>query len=155
MLVDASCWFDILKQILIVLTDFQSWCFLLLNSWKKSFYQTLKKDGKGWVLCITFMNLSLIVKDAPIWTWFLLNMPPKWKLELTLVLLCWLDCTDGQFILFQNMLRFLMVGITGLIVLAIPNFANLMALVGATCCTLLAFILPGLFHIQIYRKYKG
>lgn len=54
-----------------------------------------------------------------------------------------------------NILRFLMVGITGLIVLAIPNFANLMALVGATCCTLLAFILPGLFHIQIYRKYKG
>ncbi|KAK2170514.1 hypothetical protein LSH36_2g01039 [Paralvinella palmiformis] len=54
-----------------------------------------------------------------------------------------------------NVLRFLMVGITGLIVLAIPNFANLMALVGATCCTLLAFILPGLFHLQIYKKYKG
>lgn len=54
-----------------------------------------------------------------------------------------------------NFLRFAMVALTGLIVLAIPSFSNLMALVGATCCTMLAFTLPGLFHIQLARKYKG
>ena len=43
-----------------------------------------------------------------------------------------------------------MVLLSGGVVLAIPNFANLMALVGATCCTLLAFTLPGLFHLKIF-----
>ncbi|KAK2188576.1 hypothetical protein NP493_128g04002 [Ridgeia piscesae] len=50
-----------------------------------------------------------------------------------------------------NLLRFGMVFVTGLVVLAVPNFANLMALVGASCCTMLAFVLPGLFHMQIHR----
>jgi proton-coupled amino acid transporter len=44
-----------------------------------------------------------------------------------------------------------MVILTGFVVLAIPNFANLMALVGASCCTLLVFILPGLFHYNIFK----
>ncbi|CAE1281049.1 SLC36A [Acanthosepion pharaonis] len=50
-----------------------------------------------------------------------------------------------------NVLRFIVVLSTGVIVIAIPNFANLMALIGASCCTLLAFILPGLFHIIIFK----
>lgn len=50
-----------------------------------------------------------------------------------------------------NVLRVFMVTVTGITVMLIPNFANLMALVGATCCTLLAFILPGLFHMSIYK----
>ena len=50
-----------------------------------------------------------------------------------------------------NMLRAVMVTLTGAIVLAIPNFANLMAIIGSSCCTLLAFILPGVFHLCIYR----
>ncbi|XP_021364351.1 amino acid transporter ANTL1-like isoform X1 [Mizuhopecten yessoensis] len=50
-----------------------------------------------------------------------------------------------------NALRLFMVLVTGLTVTIIPNFANLMALVGATCCTLLAFILPGLFHLSIFK----
>ncbi|XP_072040988.1 uncharacterized protein [Amphiura filiformis] len=41
--------------------------------------------------------------------------------------------------------------LTGVIVVAIPNFTTLMALVGATCCTLLAFILPGIFHMRIFK----
>ncbi|XP_071786966.1 uncharacterized protein [Asterias amurensis] len=51
-----------------------------------------------------------------------------------------------------NMLRSAMVLITGLVVILIPNIATLMALVGATCCTLLAFILPGLFHMEIFKE---
>ncbi|KAL8570274.1 hypothetical protein ACOMHN_011296 [Nucella lapillus] len=50
-----------------------------------------------------------------------------------------------------NLLRFCLVVLTGFVVLAVPNFANLMALVGASCCTLLAFILPGIFHMNIFR----
>jgi len=41
---------------------------------------------------------------------------------------------------------------TGLIVLKVPNFGQLMALVGASCCTLLAFIMPALCHLVLFRK---
>ncbi|CAI9744460.1 Hypothetical predicted protein [Octopus vulgaris] len=51
-----------------------------------------------------------------------------------------------------NILRMLLVLLTGLVVITIPDFANLMALIGATCCTLLAFILPGLFHFIIFKE---
>lgn len=54
-------------------------------------------------------------------------------------------------ILKGNLLRVFTVFMTGCIVLVIPNFANLMALVGATCCTMLAFTLPGLFHMCIFK----
>ncbi|KAL4230317.1 hypothetical protein ACF0H5_010700 [Mactra antiquata] len=50
-----------------------------------------------------------------------------------------------------NVLRISMVLLTGFIVLMIPSFSNIMALVGATCCTLLAFTLPGLFHMSIFK----
>ena len=53
--------------------------------------------------------------------------------------------------LFQNIMRISMVMMTGFVVLIIPSFSNIMALVGATCCTLLAFTLPGLFHMAIMR----
>ncbi|XP_046394418.1 amino acid transporter AVT3B-like [Ischnura elegans] len=56
------------------------------------------------------------------------------------------DITKG------NALRFVVVSMTGMIVIAVPNFGNLMALVGATCCTLLAFILPGIIHLIIFEK---
>ena len=54
--------------------------------------------------------------------------------------------------LVQSVLRTLLVVLTGLVVLAIPKFSTLMALVGSSCCTLLAFILPGLFHWLIFRE---
>ena len=33
-----------------------------------------------------------------------------------------------------------------------PRFADLMALIGATCCTLLAFIMPALCHMALFRR---
>ncbi|XP_070197202.1 uncharacterized protein [Littorina saxatilis] len=57
----------------------------------------------------------------------------------------------AKFVWKANMLRFLVLVLTGFVVLAVPNFANLMALVGASCCTLLAFILPGIFHMNVFR----
>jgi proton-coupled amino acid transporter len=52
-----------------------------------------------------------------------------------------------------NILRGVLVGVTGLIVIAIPNFSVLMALVGSTCCTLLAFILPAILHLLLFESY--
>ncbi len=46
-----------------------------------------------------------------------------------------------------------MVILTGAIVLAVPNFANMMALVGATCCTMIAFVLPGIFHMKLFKGF--
>lgn len=51
-----------------------------------------------------------------------------------------------------NVLRFVMVFLSAVIVLIIPSFADLMSLVGATCCSLLAFILPALFHLKLFNK---
>ena len=50
------------------------------------------------------------------------------------------------------LMRLGLVAATGVVVMIIPRFADLMALVGATCCTLLAFILPGTFHSIIFGK---
>ena len=46
-------------------------------------------------------------------------------------------CLLQETTLFRLGLRLILVSITGLIVIVIPNFANLMSLIGATCCTLL------------------
>ncbi|CAL4065965.1 unnamed protein product, partial [Meganyctiphanes norvegica] len=50
-----------------------------------------------------------------------------------------------------NILRLVLVAVTGIVVVAVPNFAILMSLIGSLCCTLLAFILPALFHMQIFK----
>ena len=46
-------------------------------------------------------------------------------------------CLLQETTLFRLVLRFILVSITGIIVIVIPNFANLMSFIGATCCTLL------------------
>ncbi|XP_045132229.1 amino acid transporter ANT1-like [Portunus trituberculatus] len=51
-----------------------------------------------------------------------------------------------------NVVRLVLVAMTGMVVSAVPNFAVLMSLIGATCCTLLAFILPAAFHLSIFRQ---
>ncbi|RXG57090.1 Amino acid transporter ANT1, partial [Armadillidium vulgare] len=54
-----------------------------------------------------------------------------------------------------NLVRLVIVLLTGIIVSAIPSFAVLASLIGATCCTLLAFIMPAAFHIAIFKKFRG
>lgn len=41
--------------------------------------------------------------------------------------------------------------LVALIVLLIPSFSAIMGLIGATCCSLLAFILPALFHLKLFK----
>ena len=48
--------------------------------------------------------------------------------------------------------RFGLVTLTGFVVIMVPKFANLMSLIGATCCTTLAFIMPGLCHLCLFRR---
>jgi len=54
--------------------------------------------------------------------------------------------------MFSMVLRLVIVTLTGLTVVKVPNFGQLMALVGASCCTLLAFIMPALCHLVLFRK---
>ncbi len=56
--------------------------------------------------------------------------------------------------LYPNSLRLFLVTLTGLVVLLVPRFADLMALVGATCCTFLGFIMPGLCHLVISNRFN-
>lgn len=60
-------------------------------------------------------------------------------------------CSKKEDYALGAVLRTTLVVLTGLVVLAIPNFSTLMALVGCSCCMFLAFILPGLFHWLIFR----
>ena len=39
-----------------------------------------------------------------------------------------------------------------MVVIAIPDFAVVMGLIGSTCCMLLALILPGYFHLKIFGR---
>ena len=41
--------------------------------------------------------------------------------------------------------------LVAIIVLVIPSFSAIMGLIGATCCSLLAFILPALFHMKLFK----
>ena len=52
----------------------------------------------------------------------------------------------------QCVIRSVLVLVTGIVVAIIPNFSTLMALVGSSCCTLLAFILPAVFHLKLFKK---
>ena len=54
--------------------------------------------------------------------------------------------------LLQTILRIVLILISVLVVLIIPNFSILMALVGSGCCTLLAFILPAVFHWKLFAE---
>lgn len=54
--------------------------------------------------------------------------------------------------LYSHGLRFGLVSLTGVIVVLVPQFSDLMALVGATCCTLLAFIMPGACHLALFKR---
>ncbi|KAK3100134.1 hypothetical protein FSP39_015195 [Pinctada imbricata] len=95
------------------------------------------------------LDFAMIVKSflclALFFTYPVMMFPVMKILEVYMI------SDPGKSIWRGNVLRMSMVLITGCIVLVIPNFANLMALVGATCCTMLAFTLPGLFHMSIFK----
>ena len=52
-------------------------------------------------------------------------------------------------------IRILLVLLTGCIIILIPQFSTIMELVGATLCTSLNFIFPGLFYLAIIGKKNG
>ncbi len=46
---------------------------------------------------------------------------------------------------------FVLVSITGIVVISLPNFTTLMTIIGATCCTTLAFVMPAMCHLALFR----
>lgn len=52
-----------------------------------------------------------------------------------------------------SILRGCVVLLSGIVVLVIPNFSTLMAFFGSSCCTLLGFVLPGIFHLRIFEGH--
>jgi len=52
---------------------------------------------------------------------------------------------------YTTAIRLFIVILTGIIVMEVPNFGDLMALVGASCCTLLAYIMPALCHLSLFK----
>ncbi|XP_059483597.1 uncharacterized protein LOC132201441 [Neocloeon triangulifer] len=67
-----------------------------------------------------------------------------------------LELLEARYIISEgllkgNLLRLFLVLLTGMIVIVVPNFGTLMALIGSSCCTLLAFILPGIFHNKLFK----
>eukprot|EP00088_Acartia_fossae_P004214 TRINITY_DN11794_c0_g1_i10.p1 TRINITY_DN11794_c0_g1~~TRINITY_DN11794_c0_g1_i10.p1 ORF type:complete len:522 (+),score=67.77 TRINITY_DN11794_c0_g1_i10:78-1643(+) len=54
-------------------------------------------------------------------------------------------------VFYTTAIRLFIVILTGIIVMEVPNFGDLMALVGASCCTLLAYIMPALCHLALFR----
>ena len=60
-----------------------------------------------------------------------------------------------KFGVVKILIRSCLVVLTGCIVILIPQFSTMMELVGATLCTLLNFIFPGLFYIAIIGNKNG
>ena len=53
---------------------------------------------------------------------------------------------------FGMFIRLCCVTITGIVAILVPKFALVMSLIGATCCTFLAFIIPAVCHIMIFKE---
>ncbi|XVF67132.1 hypothetical protein PTKIN_Ptkin10aG0096400 [Pterospermum kingtungense] len=52
-------------------------------------------------------------------------------------------------------LRWLLVLIVSLVALFVPNFADFLSLVGSSVCCGLAFVLPALFHLLVFKEELG
>lgn len=50
------------------------------------------------------------------------------------------------------LIRIVLVGLTGVVVHIIPCFSQIMGFIGATCCTFLAFIMPAVCHMVLFKK---
>ncbi|KAG2706228.1 hypothetical protein I3760_05G094600 [Carya illinoinensis] len=52
-------------------------------------------------------------------------------------------------------LRWLLVFLVSLVALLVPNFADFLSLVGSGVCCALAFVLPALFHLLVFKEELG
>jgi len=94
------------------------------------------------------LNFAILVKICLCFSLFFTY--PIMLFPVTSILEKKLEITSGS--MAAKMLRLLIVILTGFVVLKVPNFGQLMALVGASCCTLLAYIMPALCHLVLFRR---
>uniref|UniRef100_A0A5B7ALM0 Putative proton-coupled amino acid transporter 3-like n=1 Tax=Davidia involucrata TaxID=16924 RepID=A0A5B7ALM0_DAVIN len=59
---------------------------------------------------------------------------------------------DGRYCLWM---RWLFVLAVSLVALLVPNFADFLSLVGSSICCTLCFVLPALFHFQVFKEEMG
>ncbi|KAK7360325.1 hypothetical protein VNO77_02310 [Canavalia gladiata] len=52
-------------------------------------------------------------------------------------------------------LRWLLVLGVSLVALLVPNFADFLSLVGSSICVILSFVLPAMFHYQVFKDEMG
>lgn len=93
-------------------------------------------------------NFAILVKVCLCFSLFFTY--PIMLFPVTAILEKKLEISSGS--LAAKFLRLIIVVLTGFIVLKVPNFGQLMALVGASCCTLLAYIMPALCHLVLFRR---
>ena len=108
---------------------------------------SLNLESHGWI------NWSVIVKlllcTALFLTYPLMMFPVIKILRKRLSEVC--RCTQDNLVM-NLVMRLVLVSITGLTILVIPNFGQIMELIGATVCTQLAFTLPALFHFLLNKN---
>ena len=51
--------------------------------------------------------------------------------------------------------RLALVLFTAVVIFTLPQFADLLEVVGATCCSMVAFVLPALIHLRVFRTELG
>lgn len=55
----------------------------------------------------------------------------------------------------QNVMRIGLVAVAAVVTVLIPDFSNVMAFIGSTCCNLLALICPPALHLFYFKRCVG
>jgi len=59
--------------------------------------------------------------------------------------------SGGSVVVKTNVFRVLLVAVTCLVAMAVPHFALFANLIGALACSCLAFVLPAVFYLKLYK----
>lgn len=62
-----------------------------------------------------------------------------------------LDPMHARFETAQNLIRVGLVMFAGVVALSVPDFGLFISLVGSSCCSILAFIMPAFIHYKVCR----
>jgi len=62
-----------------------------------------------------------------------------------------LDPMHENLVSFQNIIRVGLVMFAGLVAVAVPDFGLFISLVGSSCCSILAFIMPAFIHFKVCK----
>jgi len=107
----------------------------------------LDQSDVGWIHWSVFVRVFLC--SSLFLTYPLMMFPVTNILKRRISEIC--GCSPENYAMFLLM-RLALVSLTGSIILVVPNFGQVMEIIGATICTHLAFTLPALFHYRMPTK---